>query len=51
MKAVIKKVPQLTYIDEKTFKTYRVSYECGKCHKKLTKYWNYCAYCGEKIER
>lgn len=27
------------------------SYKCSKCHKTVTKYFNYCPYCGEKFEK
>lgn len=27
------------------------SYKCSKCYKTVTKYFNYCPYCGEKFEK
>ena len=51
MKPIIRKIPKLTPVGERFIKTYRDQLECGKCHKKLTKYHNYCQYCGEKVER
>ena len=26
------------------------SYKCSNCKKTVTKYFNYCPYCGEKFE-
>ena len=52
MKIITKKVPKYTECRETLIKTYKTVELCGKCNKTIAhKYWSYCAYCGEKIER
>lgn len=29
----------------------RKTYKCSNCGKTVTKYYNYCPYCGEKFEK
>ena len=51
MKPVIKKTVSYTDVGNKLIKVLHSKELCGKCGKAVTKYWCYCAYCGENIER
>lgn len=52
MKPIVKKKQGLTECGDKLFKTYRTVELCGICNKTIpNKYFKYCGYCGEKIER
>lgn len=51
MKPTVKVKRKDVWLGDRTVQ-YRVKYEyCGKCGKFVTEYFNYCAYCGEPIER
>lgn len=45
-----KKIMEIKFFPDGT--PYRVYHEyCGKCEKFINKYFNFCPYCGEVIER
>ena len=52
MKPIKMKKSKFTDCGSKLVKTYRVVEFCGNCRKNIhTKYYKFCPYCGEKIER